>query len=281
MNDHSNRVSINDARPKLGDLVTAAQVLGRTTIITRNGRPAARLAPLEDTMPDMINFPDPDNSAPATVQVPATSAIALLRRGETWEWAKPGTVAWSPDQSHGATFALGDQKRFEEWAQSVRLPLPWREVEAAIIRHALADQGRQNAAAGERHSARKEFEQTMERVGVRPLHTVGDAEQVWAVVHDGQRVAHVHHVPEQRGPQFKAVSVSHAHVNPDVAEGVRGKSVWEAAARLVSTWIVGPGDDMLEPLVRRISEGRQLSAPKRQQPHRRADVAWDSDGATS
>lgn len=46
----SNKVSIEEARKRLGDYVTAAALTGTTTIITRNGRPAARIAPLEDFM---------------------------------------------------------------------------------------------------------------------------------------------------------------------------------------------------------------------------------------
>lgn len=38
-------VSLTEARGRLGDLVTAARY-GHTTIITRNGRPIARIAPL-------------------------------------------------------------------------------------------------------------------------------------------------------------------------------------------------------------------------------------------
>jgi prevent-host-death family protein len=43
----SENVGIEDARKHLGDYVNAALVAGTTTIITRNGRPVARIAPLE------------------------------------------------------------------------------------------------------------------------------------------------------------------------------------------------------------------------------------------
>jgi prevent-host-death family protein len=43
----SQEVSIEDARKKLGDLVNAAAIADVVTIITRNGRPLARIAPLE------------------------------------------------------------------------------------------------------------------------------------------------------------------------------------------------------------------------------------------
>jgi len=46
----SREVSIEEARKRLGDYVNAALLTGTVTIITRNGRPAARIAPLEDTM---------------------------------------------------------------------------------------------------------------------------------------------------------------------------------------------------------------------------------------
>lgn len=47
----SKEIGLREARAKLGDLVTAA-MYGQTTIITRNGRPAARIAPLEETSMD-------------------------------------------------------------------------------------------------------------------------------------------------------------------------------------------------------------------------------------
>ena len=40
-------ISIEQARPKLGDLVRDAQQHGITTLITRNGKPAAVLVPVE------------------------------------------------------------------------------------------------------------------------------------------------------------------------------------------------------------------------------------------
>jgi prevent-host-death family protein len=46
----SKEVPLEQARKKLGDLVNAALLAGTTTIITRNGRPTARIAPLEDTV---------------------------------------------------------------------------------------------------------------------------------------------------------------------------------------------------------------------------------------
>lgn len=46
----SAEVSIENARKKIGDLANAAHLAGTTTIITRNGRPVARITPLEDTM---------------------------------------------------------------------------------------------------------------------------------------------------------------------------------------------------------------------------------------
>ncbi|MFI9531062.1 type II toxin-antitoxin system Phd/YefM family antitoxin [Micromonospora rosaria] len=41
------KVGIEDARKRLGDLVTAAQQ-GADIILTRNGRPVARLIPYEE-----------------------------------------------------------------------------------------------------------------------------------------------------------------------------------------------------------------------------------------
>jgi prevent-host-death family protein len=46
----SREIGLREARAQLGELVTAAQY-GHTTIITRNGKPIARIAPLEDAMP--------------------------------------------------------------------------------------------------------------------------------------------------------------------------------------------------------------------------------------
>jgi prevent-host-death family protein len=43
----SDEVGIEDARKRLGDYVNAALIGGTTTVITRNGRPVARIAPLE------------------------------------------------------------------------------------------------------------------------------------------------------------------------------------------------------------------------------------------
>ena len=40
-------ISIEQARPKLGDLVRDAQQHGIKTLITRNGKPAAVLVPVE------------------------------------------------------------------------------------------------------------------------------------------------------------------------------------------------------------------------------------------
>jgi prevent-host-death family protein len=45
-------IGIEDARKTLGDLVTAARY-GHTTVITRNGKPAARIVPIEEpAMPE-------------------------------------------------------------------------------------------------------------------------------------------------------------------------------------------------------------------------------------
>src|SRR5207302_1769732 len=46
----SSEVSIEEARKRLGDYINAALLTGTVTIITRNGRPAARIAPLETAM---------------------------------------------------------------------------------------------------------------------------------------------------------------------------------------------------------------------------------------
>ena len=43
-----NEMGIQEARPVLGDLVRDAQRHGIETLITRNGRPAARIARLGD-----------------------------------------------------------------------------------------------------------------------------------------------------------------------------------------------------------------------------------------
>jgi prevent-host-death family protein len=39
-------ISIEDARPKLGDLVDHARIAGQSTVITRYGKPAAVLTPV-------------------------------------------------------------------------------------------------------------------------------------------------------------------------------------------------------------------------------------------
>lgn len=41
------QLGIEEARAKLGDLVIRAQIAGTVTIITRHGRPAAAVVPLE------------------------------------------------------------------------------------------------------------------------------------------------------------------------------------------------------------------------------------------
>jgi prevent-host-death family protein len=49
----SERVTIEQARAKLGDLVIAA-IRGETTVITRYGKPAAALVPIDsECAPDM------------------------------------------------------------------------------------------------------------------------------------------------------------------------------------------------------------------------------------
>jgi prevent-host-death family protein len=40
------QVSIEKARPKLGDIVDRARLTGRATVITRHGEPAATVAPI-------------------------------------------------------------------------------------------------------------------------------------------------------------------------------------------------------------------------------------------
>lgn len=93
----SQEVGIEEARKRLGDLVTAVQQ-GADVVLTRNGKPAARIVPIEE--PTMLDITD----LTTRLGLPAHEQSAVLSWtgeavGHTWTESEADELveAWSAD----------------------------------------------------------------------------------------------------------------------------------------------------------------------------------------
>lgn len=79
----STAYGIEEARKRLGDLVTAAQY-GRTTTITRNGKPAARIVPIGEAIMDTQDMIEQVNTTLGDAADDFDAAAIVEEIGDTY-----------------------------------------------------------------------------------------------------------------------------------------------------------------------------------------------------